>query len=64
MNVHFNAFVSSTKLFVTKVFIASAKHIYPPQKLLISRTINVFVFYLEGGLENLQKEQEAGKKFP
>ena len=33
------------------------------QKVFVSSTINTFVFYLEGGLENPQKEQKVGKKF-
>ena len=34
----------------------------PVPKVFISSTINAFIFYLEGSLENPEKEQKLGKK--
>ena len=38
------------------------KVLVPHAKVFVSSTINAFVFYLEGGLENHRKEQKLGKK--
>ena len=57
----FNAFVSSTKTFVS-----SAKCILSPHgKVFVCSTINVYAIYLEGGLEeNTRKRTETrGKCF-
>ena len=35
-------------------------HLSPMPKVFVSSTINTFVFYLEGGLENPWKEQKLG----
>ena len=54
----FNAFVSSTKALIT-----STKRIPPPvQKVFVSSTINAFISYLEGALENPQKGTETREK--
>ena len=65
----FNAFVSSNKSFVSivqeKEYVLrySAKHIFSPHtKVFVCSTINVFVIYLEGGLENPQKRMETTEK--
>ena len=57
MNVCFNAFVSSTKVFIT-----SAKCALPRRPVFISSTISAFVFFLEGGLENPSKRTKTREK--
>ena len=53
-----NAFVSSTKTFV-----AVEKPILSPlAKVFVCSTINAFVMYLEGGLENARKRIETSEK--
>ena len=52
----FNVFISSTKAFIT-----SATAFVPTPKVFVSSTINTFVFYSKGGLENLQKGTEIRK---
>ena len=54
----FDALVSSTKTFVT-----SAQRILSPRaKVFICSTINTFVIYLEGSLENPRKRMESREK--
>ena len=45
------------------VFVPSTKHVHPMLKVFISSTMNSFIFYLEGGLENLWKEQKLAEIF-
>ena len=37
-------------------------HFSALQEVFISRTINVFIFFLEGGLENCEKEHKLREK--
>ena len=47
---------------IFNALVTSAKCVLPPCKVFVSSTINSFVFFLEGGLETLEKEQKLGNK--